>query len=736
MASNPKHTHSGRSTNLSPGARDVGNTTPAAVYAPYNFVPLASWVYIPAWGRQVSHDIPFKDGYSGKISYTLTADSPLLVGGKQTKATKDAPGEVRPFKLPDERYAIPGSSIKGMLRAVTEIVGFGRMRMVDDVRPALRDISGRKVGQSYTDKVRGKVKTGFLRQKADGGQEIVPCQMARLEHRELELVLKRSTPLFKTGLSVADKYDCWKNACGAVERNPGKIAFSIFHQGDESLAKNLYAGDLEGIPVFTGQISDSTQRSGKKRDFVFFSPEEKGRFDVPDNAWRDFLQVHGDANCKREMSWPGYWKDLHHLDNDVPVFYLKDAEILRIGLAYLPKLAGDFSVHKMIEHSSADHLAAPSLGHHDLADLLFGAVNGEDQAGALRGRVSCETLVQETGPIESTTHGPTILSSPKPTYFPCYVTQETTSKTDRLGGDQYATYMCTPQQQRPTLRGFKRYPARDTAGAQALTSDQQKNKEIQVRLVTLNPGARFCGRVVFHNLTRIELGALIWVMTWGNNPDRRHALGMGKPFGFGQAHLSLDLAHSHIQPNDSEQPASDLGELAGAAMREFAQHMETESVRHGGWSSSPQLENLIAMADSGAAQNIQLRYMQLDGRRRNDFQEAKRDGVVLPDYATASGRRTRNLGSSSGSTRITAPAAASRHEQWLASRLKFNNKNETLTATGPNNAEAHALKPRGRELLDSLPPETRRDIEAGRHVKVQATVSAKSLIAIKPMSGR
>ncbi|HFD17052.1 MAG TPA: hypothetical protein ENJ38_12220, partial [Rhodospirillales bacterium] len=53
--------------------------------------------------------------------------------------------QVHPFRLPDGRYAIPGSSLKGLIRAVVEIAGFGRMRMVDDIRPGLRDISGKYV---------------------------------------------------------------------------------------------------------------------------------------------------------------------------------------------------------------------------------------------------------------------------------------------------------------------------------------------------------------------------------------------------------------------------------------------------------------------------------------------------------------------------------------------------------------------------------------------------------------
>jgi len=64
------------------------------INAPYNFVPLSKVIVIPEWAEQVSHDIPFKDGLSGEIGFTLTAHSPLLVGGKQQPANNQTPGEV------------------------------------------------------------------------------------------------------------------------------------------------------------------------------------------------------------------------------------------------------------------------------------------------------------------------------------------------------------------------------------------------------------------------------------------------------------------------------------------------------------------------------------------------------------------------------------------------------------------------------------------------------------------
>ncbi len=636
----------------------IGEGPMQAISAPYDFVPLNDWVYIPEWGKRVSHDHPFRDGLSGEIHYTIVAESPLLVGGRQEKNTNaDCPNtEVHPYRLPDGTYAIPGSSQKGMLRAVIEIIGFGRMRMVDDIRPGLRDITGPHVKNSYTDKVRNKVKTGFLRAggggliKTDSLLEIVPCEMARLPHKAIEAALGLEERAFFKGQSVREKYERWSKLCDRKGWNSNRLNFDL--AGDDAV--NLGEGKHEGFPVFTGQVSDSRQWRGKKRDFVFYDRREEDAFVVPSDTWRDFLHIHGDDTEDEGMSWPGYWRARFHAGHEIPVFYLQDRiqdrDVLRIGLAYMPKLAGDFSTLDCIAHADKAHGEAPGVGRYDLADLLFGAINGENQKDALRGRVNIETALAEGDPRPEQ-QPDTILNGPKPTYFPNYLEQPTDESGLRLeGGDdaQYATYIAHGQNQEPRLRGRKRYPARPDGevAVQGLLPSQVENRKVQIRLHTLPAGTTFRGRLVFHNLKPEELGALLWAMTWGGDEGLRHGLGMGKPFGFGQVCLQLDHQASHILPNDPEAPSRALDEAeAQALMAAFEAHMEKVAKDHGRtWKDSPQRRNLLAMADPTAAEclpaGMDLRHMCLDPENgKNEFVWAKQKGFVLGDYDAVTRQR-------------------------------------------------------------------------------------------------
>ena len=98
---------------------------------PYRFVPLSGLVLLPDWGAQASHDHPFRDGVSGELDVALHCHTPLCLGGEQTASTDTTPARVSMFRTPDGEPAIPGSSLKGMLRNVLAIAAFARFRQVE-----------------------------------------------------------------------------------------------------------------------------------------------------------------------------------------------------------------------------------------------------------------------------------------------------------------------------------------------------------------------------------------------------------------------------------------------------------------------------------------------------------------------------------------------------------------------------------------------------------------------------
>jgi CRISPR/Cas system CSM-associated protein Csm3 (group 7 of RAMP superfamily) len=109
------------------------------ITSPYNFVPLNKKVVYPHWAKLISHDVPFENSLSGTIELQITANTPIFVkdgiSAREAEKYKVDKIQNKPF-LPnkfEDKYFIPGASIKGMIANVLEIISFGEIKnKVDD----------------------------------------------------------------------------------------------------------------------------------------------------------------------------------------------------------------------------------------------------------------------------------------------------------------------------------------------------------------------------------------------------------------------------------------------------------------------------------------------------------------------------------------------------------------------------------------------------------------------------
>ena len=664
-------------------------STPTRIDAPYNFVPLSDKVVDADWHAQTSQDLPFRDGFSGEITFTITNTTPLLVGGKQQKATKEEVGKVEFYKTPTNEYAIPGSSLRGMIRNIFEIATFSKMSMLDNNRYGLRDISGARVRQSYgavvgSDKnkqgmLASKVSAGFLRRNKDNNYVITPHQMVHVNHEDLDKVYDTGlrTAISKANkgkMSVSEKYQVFRDH---------KINEIIFDTHDVTVdirgsgmalrteATNLRNGRLKGRLVLTGQPSKN-----KIRDFIFYSPSTEV-IPVPSSSWKDFLFIHDTG--EKDAPWT-YWQEQLNQGKDIPVFYVEMGNVLKIGLAYMPKLAGDFSVHDLVTHTNPDHLNDEI---HDMANTFFGHV-GDKSEQTLKSRVFFETAIANTQPTLAKPSEPTILNSPKASYFPNYLVQPEAPKgANKLAdGKQYATYMEHNTNLKPQIRGFKRYPARPSNEVivQKLDDEQQKNKSVQVVLHQIEKGAEFSGRIIVHNAKPEEIGALLWSLKLStqDNDIFFHRLGMGKSFGYGQVqfkNIQCSLVPNDVSKNTPEQ---------SVFIDTFTQYMDKKLVKTK-WLHSNQILTLTAMADPSkvSAFNGKLSHMHLT-MNDNPFNEAKKEGLVLAEYPMS-----------------TPPAVSisTQTDQWIGATIEYQAGTGELSAR----LDGKSAKTKDKTLIDKIP---------------------------------
>lgn len=573
--------------------------------APYNFVPLNATVVRPHWANYISHDLPFEDAQSGHLDIELHTHSPLYVRNGVIKDDPDT--EKTRFNHHQNRYFIPGSSLKGMLRSVLEIMSFGRISdKIDDVTLAQRDFSNEDLYPKGT--FARDIQCGWMKKVGDKYMLKDCGKPGRITHEALSGIARNAT-----GQTISEYYIRHFDATKANLKT-AKSKYSLFftaisgkeygfEQDQEAkpggLSKYICTepGQKRGRIVCTGQPAKFVPNAGKLKakhsEFVFFTSHND--FNVVDSQVIKNLQVaffDGEANESVDWKWR---KEQLERSEEIPVFFRRNEQgsIKDMGLSFLYKMAYDHSVKELARQNDEGNEKAP-----DLADTIFGYVDGQR---ALKGRVQIgHAFVQ--GAAEPLALQNDVLSGPKPTYYPTYVRQ--------VGG-KYLTY----DDENARISGWKRYPIRTDGSVsqnaqKSITKNETNNTKVTSAFIPLKAGATFRFRINYHNLRRDELGALISAITFHNTPGTYHSLGLAKPLGYGKISLTI------LKQTEEERKNY---------LRVFEGFMRSEVSN---WHLSEQLQELVAMALPKATAT-ETSYM----TEPKDFTEARKANEYLKKHS-------------------------------------------------------------------------------------------------------
>lgn len=647
--------------------------------APYNFVPLSRRVVRPSWGHHVQHDAPLKGALCGRITVELEAVGPLFVRGAGDQ----------PFKGPDGLPAIPGTSLRGMLRNVVEIATFSALTRVNAHRFGVRDLHDRP---HYADHMsafgKGPNGKGFLQPLVCAGwlvrrpdddtnpAEIVPCDFAKVHYSELirfaqETGVHDFHPGKKQG--AEEKYLKWTSR-GVVAQttwlatqNPPGSPPRIGRYGVVSALSRAGQGQA-GTLVFTGQPTrwdppppgaPRPENAPKQNDFVFFDIPNAPALPISAEVFDQFEFVHSDAGQQHKNTrdpnpiWK-FWRSTFETGGRVPVFFLlrPDRTVRALGFAMMFRLASDLSTAQLVRNAQPLD-ADDERNQWDLARLIFGDVPLQDGSRSdgrhpgLRGRVSLG-LAKLQGDFTLLKAVEAVLGAPKASFYPAYVEQD-----HPVGPGRPVRWEQQGSKKKPAwriamdkdaqARGWKRYRIHKdgvltarlptSAEGRPLTEEQYKRQVTVFRPIQLAPSARFSFPIRVHNLLPVELGALLWALDFGGDPDALHGLGMAKNLGYGAVKLRV--------------VDSDLSEVTGEALRcnsvsefteqmkqSFKDYMERQLAADGGWRTSRQIHELLACARPAPAAEIAALRLS-PAENRNDFTVAKRQGQHLPPAGEA-----------------------------------------------------------------------------------------------------
>ena len=642
--------------------------------APYNFVPLPDKMVVAQ--EPLSHDTYHEEGLTGWIECELETCAPTYIRGMMTEVQFKQQGQKKPDALTVEdklerapffspggeqvagRLApvIPGSSLRGMIRALVEIVGYGRMRWVAGeptftfrAVAASRDDPLRQPYEEIMGRYGRNVRAGYLVQL---GEEwyIHPAK-----HPET-LGFSERNPYLK----VKERQIKANAISGYVRLNspryhPGYYTVSFEaesrrgKQGRYTSVSRIGKPDAgyryRGVLVCSGNMLETNQsgKSPRKSHTLVLEPDPRALpVQIKQQVIADYLA--GLTPYQKENLWGG---NQGCLKEGAPVFYVADGKEV-VAFGHSP----NFRVPARVP--GADHASNPrdfvpdklvNVAQPDLADAIFGWV--EEEGVGLEKQRAGRVFFQDAHFVAATDGvwfrpepiAPHTLSGPKSTTFQHYLVQDADQGHDPDDKSRLAHYGTSPEQTQ--IRGHKLYWHQgDKPDIEATATELQHETQL-TRILPLQPGVRFTCRVRFENLRSEELGALLWALTLPGEADKsyRHKIGMGKPLGMGAVAITPQLRltsrrerYARLFVDATWDEADNLGEIQPylAAFEAFVLKQLGENAAH--LADVERIRMLLTMLEWRASDPAWLettRYMEIEHGldKVNEYKERP----VLPD---------------------------------------------------------------------------------------------------------
>lgn len=520
--------------------------------APYNFIPLNDKIIRSDFNTT---DVPFNkyhtnNRFTGYIKVNIETKTPIYIrdsyNESQLDELKQLDSEIEEakrnndsnkvielekqklwnypdfFSPADGKFRIPGSSLRGLIRNMVEIVSYGKFTSFEDKRLYFRGLADQ---------------SNLKDEYAKYGLSV------NRTYRMLCGILKKEDQryiLYETGTPSQISY----NDAVTEIRNSGVTNF------DRKKMKAYPISTKSYYIVVTGKMGGNP---GKSHDWIVkFRDTNSTRIEVDE---RDVKDYKGDE--RRQENVIDLLKAANS-PNGTPCFYTKRIEtknnqnITRIyfghtGMFRVPykKTIGEHIPHEMQDQNIID-----------IAEAIFGNEN------KFAGRVFFEDSFceQDKNTQEIGADHPKILSGPKPTTFQHYLTQtsEDVRKLKHYNPirDEDGSWKLS------AIRGYKLYWHRTGNGwAENPQNITNENYKQYTKINPVKPETTFIGRIRFENLSEFELGALLFALDLPD--DFCHKIGMGKPLGLGSIRITPTLHLSNRNErykNLFEEWSSDLSE--------------------------------------------------------------------------------------------------------------------------------------------------------------------------------
>lgn len=605
------------------------------VGAPYNFVSFPNKVYEYPDDKLTAHDQMEENLASGEISYEMKAETPIIIDDGKGQFKKDARG----------RYAIPGSTIRGLIRNNVQILGLsGYEDDIDDYALMYRNVAygvekkryNKVLGskqitlnsgvKSYKIGVLLNVRAGYV--SNENGKYIIyqTCiDSIKKEFKEMNYYVLSERKIVGDYLKDPQKfqYKVFRSEGKSIlqhefkkfrreerngrvqyigEENPDynpyciPVSYKVAHEKDIVAVGKSGEYKNEGVAVSTGKMN--------QKKVVYIIPQmdkDKTAIEIPEQDIKAFrIDMKKKEKTLKQFGGREYF-DLPKIGETKPIFYIQLNGRLYFGFTPRLRLFYDHTIKEGLKQKTKN-------GKIDYNKAMFGYAGPN---GSYRSKISfSDAVVQGYG--KKLNRKSLILAEPKPTSYLDYLKPD---------GDQGVTY----NKDGFELRGVKQYWLHKKL---ALNGAEMNNEMVASKFQPLDKGTKFVGKIRFRNLTQDELGLLLWAVRL--NPDSFMNIGKAKSYGYGNISVKiteakrLDLTAAYSLEGGLDMSPFKAIDIDGAIeeyKKEIGRFLDGESI-----DELPHIKEFFMMKDSKEVPaNEKTRYMRINAREYQSRNE------VLPN---------------------------------------------------------------------------------------------------------
>ncbi len=557
--------------------------------APYNFVsfPEKAVIRYVNPGELPAHN-NFKnrngdDLLSGIIEYELEAKTPIIVAAGAKDKDRKMAKDVSFFRNLDGKYAIPGNTMRGIIRTNSQILSFSNIIKADDSggyaeseiqdsRFLFRDVAGNNaLSKHYSNildidrnkRVSRSLKAGYMYN--DNGRYYISESEKLHELRnyfrvdeihlrkitdediknEINFMYKEELVKYKDDIKELNKKMAPKNNSTTKQEKRDALRERLLIIRKCRNKENQYKPYYFEISFFFDKQKGIVTKIGKKDAYFnkgyllsggaidgklahYIVPAPSDSFSRIQISEEDIIQYKDDLILTKKMNKAtetineGYeFFDLPARGKVKPVFLINTN---RLHFGFTPYLRMFYS-KSVLDGIKSSYKDVKSISY---TDSIFGFINMNFAGNkySYKSRVSFEDAVADkNAEVDKESTMEMLLAEPKPTSYNLYLKQDINKgkkELDIYNGDF-------------EIRGIKQYWMKNYIEK----PDVGTAEGMIFRIYPLKEGTVFSGRIHFKNLEEDELGLLLWALKLEDNCYQN--IGLAKPYGFGRVKIS-DIA--------------------------------------------------------------------------------------------------------------------------------------------------------------------------------------------------